>query len=42
MSLLYHDAGLAEVVLTRITAEASKGPSEMTGMSDFSRRRMGR
>ncbi|MCP9001952.1 hypothetical protein NFC73_19800 [Pseudarthrobacter sp. RMG13] len=36
MSLLYDDAGLAAVVLTRIAAEESEGPSEMTGrMSDY-------
>ena len=36
MSLLYDDPGLAAVVLTRIAAEESEGPSEMTGrMSDY-------
>ena len=36
MSLLYDDAGLAAVVLTRIAAEESEGPSEMTGhMSEY-------
>ena len=36
MSLLYDHPGLAAVVLTRIAAEESEGPSEMTGrMSDF-------
>ena len=36
MSLLYDHAGLAAVVLTRIAAEESEGPSEMTGrMSDY-------
>ena len=36
MSLLYDDAGLAAVVLTRIAAEESEGPSEMTGrISDY-------
>lgn len=31
MSLLYDHPGLAAVVLTRIAAEESEGPSEMTG-----------
>ena len=31
MSLLYDDPGLAAVVLTRIAAEESEGPGEMTG-----------
>jgi hypothetical protein len=31
MSLLYDHAGPAPVVLTRIAAEESEGPSEMTG-----------
>ena len=31
MSLLYDDAGLAAVVLTRIAAEEPEGPNEMTG-----------
>jgi hypothetical protein len=36
MSLLYDHAGLAAVVLTRIAAEESEGPSEMTGrMSEY-------
>ena len=36
MSLLYDHAGLAAVVLTRIVAEESEGPSEMTGrMSEY-------
>lgn len=36
MSLLYDHAGLAAVVLTRIAAEESEGPSEMTArMSDY-------
>ncbi|MGK3957678.1 hypothetical protein ACLKOZ_15980 [Arthrobacter sp. R4] len=36
MSLLYDDPGLAAVVLTRIAAEESEGPSEMTGrMSEY-------
>lgn len=36
MSLLYDHAGLVAVVLTRIAAEESEGPSEMTGrMSEY-------
>jgi hypothetical protein len=36
MSLLYDHAGFAAVVLTRIAAEESEGPSEMTGrMSEY-------
>jgi hypothetical protein len=36
MSLLYDHAGLAAVVLTRIAAEESESPSEMTGrMSEY-------
>lgn len=36
MSLLYDHAGLPAVVLTRIAAEESEGPSEMTGrMSEY-------
>jgi hypothetical protein len=36
MSLLYDHAGLAAVVLTRIAAEESESPSEMTGrMREF-------
>ena len=36
MCLLYDHAGLAAVVLTRIAAEESEGPSEMTvRMSDY-------
>jgi hypothetical protein len=36
MSLLYDDAGLGAVVLTRIAAEESEGPSELTGrMSEY-------
>jgi hypothetical protein len=36
MSLLYDDPGLAAVVLTRIAAEESEGPSELTGrMSEY-------
>jgi hypothetical protein len=36
MSLPYDHAGLAAVVLTRIAAEESEGPSEMTGrMSEY-------
>jgi hypothetical protein len=31
MSLLYDHAGFAAVVLTRIAAEESEGPGEMTG-----------
>jgi hypothetical protein len=36
MSLPYDHAGLAAVVLTRIAAEESEGPGEMTGrMSEY-------
>jgi hypothetical protein len=36
MSPLYDHAGLAAVVLTRIAAEESEGPGEMTGrMSEY-------
>lgn len=36
MSLLYDHPGLAAVVLTRIAAEESEGPSEMTAhMSEY-------
>lgn len=36
MSLLYDHAGLAAVVLTRIAAEESEGPGQMTGrMNEF-------